>query len=227
MLVPLIPLVTSSRLILTWNTVRQDWGNVSKWLLESLASVNLPPKICMPNREKMKMNKNRMTNKELMEDMELTKDLTKLPMEAQYLKRNSFCFSLAAQLRSNTGNYTGENRTTFAFGVIKSKQSVCVYMCVCSIWYLIGCWSTLRSLHSLLFSLYYPFHAMKQKRGNMLVVTDDYSYFGFATFQAVIAEILCINVLSGEHFFEVSRSNKHLSFIFKYFIHTEYRLVLY
>ena len=73
--------------ILTWNTVRQDCGKVSKWDRDSTASVNFPPKICIPNREKMKMNRKRITSKELMEEMEFTRDFTRLPMEAQYLLR--------------------------------------------------------------------------------------------------------------------------------------------
>lgn len=74
--------------ICTWNTVRQLCGNVSKWLLDSIASVNLPPKICIPSREKMKMKRNKMTSRELMDAIELTSDLTRLPIEAQYLQKH-------------------------------------------------------------------------------------------------------------------------------------------
>ena len=70
----------------TWNTVRQDWVNVSKWLLASISSVNLPPKICIPNKEKMKMNRKRITSKENIDEMEFTRDFTKLPIDDQYLK---------------------------------------------------------------------------------------------------------------------------------------------
>lgn len=73
----------------TWNTVKHDWVNVSKWLRASTASVNLPPKICIPNREKMKMNRKRITSKEFIDEMEFTRDFTKLPIDAQYLKIQS------------------------------------------------------------------------------------------------------------------------------------------
>ena len=52
-----------------------------------MASVNFPPKICIPSKEKMKMKRNKITSRELMEEMELTRDLTKFPMEAQYLEK--------------------------------------------------------------------------------------------------------------------------------------------
>ena len=74
---------------LTWKTVRQDCGKVSKCDRDSTASVNLPPKICIPRREKIKMNRNRITSRELMEEMEFTRDLTRLPIEAQYLSGGS------------------------------------------------------------------------------------------------------------------------------------------
>ena len=82
----------------TWNTVRQDWVNVSKWLLASTASVNLPPKICIPKREKIKINRNRITSKEFIDEMELTRDFTKLPIDAQYLKQ---CANSSNTLSSN------------------------------------------------------------------------------------------------------------------------------
>ncbi len=51
-----------------------------------MASVKRPPKICIPSSEKMKMNRKRITSKELMEEMELTRDFTRFPMAAQYLR---------------------------------------------------------------------------------------------------------------------------------------------
>ena len=89
--------------VITWNTVKQDWENVSKWLLASTASVNLPPNICIPNREKMKMNRKRITSKELIDEIELTRDFTKLPIDAQYLKINCAVLSL--------NSYPGINRS--------------------------------------------------------------------------------------------------------------------
>ena len=47
---------------------------------------NLPPKICIPSRAKMKMNRMRRTSSALMEAIELTKDLTRLPIDDQYLQ---------------------------------------------------------------------------------------------------------------------------------------------
>ena len=74
--------------VYTWNTVNMDCMKESKWLLDSLpdpalASVNFPPKICIPNKEKMKMKRNRITSKEFMDAMEFTSDFTKLPIEDQ------------------------------------------------------------------------------------------------------------------------------------------------
>ena len=49
----------------------------------------MPPKICMPRREKMKMKRKRMTRSEAMEEIEFTSDLTRFPIDAQYLQRTS------------------------------------------------------------------------------------------------------------------------------------------
>ena len=46
----------------------------------------MPPKICMPRREKMKMKRKRMTRSEAMEEIEFTSDLTRFPIDAQYLQ---------------------------------------------------------------------------------------------------------------------------------------------
>ena len=75
-------------LLYTWNTVNMDCMKESKWLLDSFpdpafASVNFPPKICIPNKEKMNMKRNRITSKEFMDAMEFTSDFTKLPIEDQ------------------------------------------------------------------------------------------------------------------------------------------------
>ena len=45
----------------------------------------LPPKICIPSRAKMKMKRTRRTNRATMEEIELTKDFTRLPIADQYL----------------------------------------------------------------------------------------------------------------------------------------------
>ena len=68
----------------TWNTVRQDWPKLLNVLRDS-SLANRPPKICIPRRAKMKMKRMRSTSRALMEAMELTKLLTRLPMLAQYL----------------------------------------------------------------------------------------------------------------------------------------------
>jgi hypothetical protein len=59
---------------------------VSKWERDPELSENFPPKICIPKREKMKMKRKRITSRELMDEMELTNDLTKFPIDDQYLK---------------------------------------------------------------------------------------------------------------------------------------------
>ena len=68
----------------TWNTVRQDCPKLLNVLRDS-SLANRPPKICIPRRAKMKMKRMRSTSRALMEAMELTKLLTRLPMLAQYL----------------------------------------------------------------------------------------------------------------------------------------------
>ena len=79
-------------MIYTWNTVRQDCGNVSKWLrVPSLTSENLPPKICIPNNENIKMKRNKITSSEFIDVIEFTSDLTKWPNEDQYLKHGIQC----------------------------------------------------------------------------------------------------------------------------------------
>ena len=82
-----------SRLLMnnTWNTVNTDCRNVSKWLrVSSLTSENLPPKICIPNNENIKMKRNKITSSEFIDDIEFTSDLTKLPKDDQYLKHTAF-----------------------------------------------------------------------------------------------------------------------------------------
>ena len=46
----------------------------------------LPPKICIPRRAKIKMNRTSRTNRATMDEIELTRDLTRLPMADQYLE---------------------------------------------------------------------------------------------------------------------------------------------
>ena len=71
----------------TWKTVRQDWPKLLKVPRDSSASsVKRPPKICIPSKAKMKIKRMSRTKRALMEAMELTKLLTRLPMEAQYLE---------------------------------------------------------------------------------------------------------------------------------------------
>ena len=78
-------------MICTWKTVRQDCGNVSKWLrVSSLTSENFPPKICIPNNENIKMKRNKITSSEFIDEIEFTSDLTKLPNDDQYLKYTAF-----------------------------------------------------------------------------------------------------------------------------------------
>ena len=75
----------------TWNTVNTDCRNVSKWLrVSSLTSENLPPKICIPNNENIKMKRNKITSSEFIDEIEFTSDLTKLPNDDQYLKYTAF-----------------------------------------------------------------------------------------------------------------------------------------
>ena len=47
----------------------------------------MPPKICMPSSEKMNMKRKRITRSDAMEEIEFTSDLTRFPIDAQYLQR--------------------------------------------------------------------------------------------------------------------------------------------
>ena len=89
----------------TWNTVRQDCGKVSKWDRDPELSENFPPKICIPNREKIKMNRKRITSRELMDEMELTSDLTKLPIEAQYLENGIRLLAAVMEFGGSRGRW--------------------------------------------------------------------------------------------------------------------------
>ena len=116
----------------TWNTVRQDCGKVSKWDLDPELSANFPPKICIPNNEKMKMKRKRITSRELMDEMELTNDLTKLPIEAQYLKwiiflgsQNKFFFPLIGHPEFRIGMFMFIVLcTSFDFGFNSIRHSM-------------------------------------------------------------------------------------------------------
>ena len=79
---------------------------MSKWDRDPELSENFPPKICIPNREKIKMKRKRITSRELMDEMELTSDLTKLPIEAQYLENGIRL--LAAVMESAARAVAGE-----------------------------------------------------------------------------------------------------------------------
>jgi len=49
--------------------------------------LNVPPKSCMPKRAKMRMNKNRSNKSEIIDFIELNKEMTRFLKEDQYLKR--------------------------------------------------------------------------------------------------------------------------------------------
>jgi len=69
-----------------WKTVKHAWKKLSKVARDSISTAfkNFPPNSCIPRRAKMKMKRTRRTNKATIEEIELTKDLTKLPMADQY-----------------------------------------------------------------------------------------------------------------------------------------------
>ena len=49
--------------------------------------LNVPPKSCMPNRAKMRMNKKRSNKSEIIDFIELNKEMTRFLKEDQYLKK--------------------------------------------------------------------------------------------------------------------------------------------
>lgn len=79
---------TGTNCALTWNTVRRDWGKLSNVLLLVCISskLNLPPKSCIPRREKMMMKRKRSSNREAMERTEFSSEATRLLREFQYLR---------------------------------------------------------------------------------------------------------------------------------------------
>ena len=99
--------------ISTWNTVKHDCGKESKCERDSTASVNFPPKICIPRSEKMKMKRKRMTSSELMEEIEFTRDLTRFPIEAQYLEFSEEDFVVGGG-REGQIRQKGERKKSFA-----------------------------------------------------------------------------------------------------------------
>ena len=48
--------------------------------------LKVPPKSCIPNRAKIRMNKKRSSRRDMMDFMELSSDMTKLRREDQYLR---------------------------------------------------------------------------------------------------------------------------------------------
>lgn len=72
----------------TWKTVSKAWGNVSKVLrLVCVSSkLNLPPKSCMPSKEKMMIKRKSRRSKDAMDFMEFNKEATRLLSEAQCLE---------------------------------------------------------------------------------------------------------------------------------------------
>lgn len=67
--------------------MRRDWGKLSNVLLLVCISskLNLPPKSCIPRREKMIMKRKRSSNREAMERTEFRSEATRLLREFQYL----------------------------------------------------------------------------------------------------------------------------------------------
>ena len=69
----------------TWNTVRHDCPKLLNVPRDS-SFLKRPPKICIPKSAKMKIKRIRRTSRALMDAMELTKLLTRFPIDAQYLQ---------------------------------------------------------------------------------------------------------------------------------------------
>lgn len=46
-----------------------------------------PPKSCIPSKAKIRMNRNKRKSREMMERIELSREITKLRREDQYLKK--------------------------------------------------------------------------------------------------------------------------------------------
>ena len=49
--------------------------------------LKVPPKSCMPSRAKMRMKRKRSNNRDMMDFMELSSDMTKFRKDDQYLKK--------------------------------------------------------------------------------------------------------------------------------------------
>ena len=51
--------------------------------------LNVPPKSCIPNRAKMRMNRKRRRRREMMDFIELRRETTRLRKEDQYLEEKN------------------------------------------------------------------------------------------------------------------------------------------
>ena len=79
--------------LLTWKTVSMAMENELKFEGGVPSSkLKVPPKSCIPNSAKIKMNRKRSNNKDMMDLIELSKEITRFRSEDQYLKWKCLSF---------------------------------------------------------------------------------------------------------------------------------------
>jgi len=81
------------------------------------SKLNAPPNSCIPKRAKIKMKRNRRNSKEMMDLIELSKDMTRLRREDQYLKFNVNLLVWISFLFYSAGSYLLYHETlSFSLG---------------------------------------------------------------------------------------------------------------
>ena len=79
--------------VLTWKTVSMAIENELKFEGGVPSSkLKVPPKSCIPNSAKIKINRKRSNNKDMMDLIELSKEITRFRSEDQYLKWKCLSF---------------------------------------------------------------------------------------------------------------------------------------
>ena len=94
------------RVVLTWKTVSMAIENELKFDggVPS-GKLNVPPKSCIPSRAKMRMKRKRRSRREMMDFIELSKDITKLRREDQYLEKKETKSKCTICHTKNSQNY--------------------------------------------------------------------------------------------------------------------------
>ena len=75
------------------------------------AKLNAPPNSCIPSKAKMRINRKRRNNRDRMERIELSRDITRLRNEDQYLQMIKALFQKNSSTRGT--NFLNKRKETF------------------------------------------------------------------------------------------------------------------